>query len=40
MMMLPADQIFKIANLFVFPFWGLMILLPNWGVTRKVMESY
>jgi Domain of unknown function (DUF4281) len=33
-------QIFNIANLFVLPFWALMILLPNWGITRKVMESY
>ena len=33
-------QLFNIANLFVLPFWVLMILLPNWGVTRKVMESY
>lgn len=31
---------FNLANLFVLPFWTLMILLPNWGVTRKVMESY
>lgn len=34
------SQLFNIANLFVLPFWVLMILLPNWGVTRKVMESY
>lgn len=33
-------QIFTGANLFILPFWGLMILLPNWGVTRRVMESY
>lgn len=33
-------QLFNIANLFVLPFWVLMIFLPNWGVTRKVMESY
>lgn len=33
-------QIFNVANLFVLPFWALMILLPNWGVTRKIMESY
>ncbi|MEQ9671562.1 ABA4-like family protein [Coleofasciculus sp. G2-EDA-02] len=32
--------LFTIANLFVLPFWLLMILLPNWGITRKVMESY
>ena len=34
------SQLFNIANIFVLPFWVLMILLPNWGVTRKVMESY
>ncbi|MBD2204443.1 DUF4281 domain-containing protein [Calothrix sp. FACHB-1219] len=33
-------QLFNVANLFVLPFWALMILLPNWKVTRKVMESY
>lgn len=35
-----TSQIFNIANLFVLPFWVLMIVLPNWGVTRRVMESY
>lgn len=34
------SQIFDIANIFVLPFWALMILLPNWKVTRWVMESY
>ncbi len=34
------SQIFNVANLFVLPFWVLMIVLPNWGVTRRVMESY
>ncbi|MDJ0801178.1 MAG: ABA4-like family protein [Calothrix sp. MO_167.B12] len=33
-------QIFNGANVFVLPFWALMIFLPNWKVTRKVMESY
>jgi len=33
-------QLFDIANVFVLPFWALMILLPNWGTTRKVMASY
>jgi len=33
-------QLFNGANVFVLPFWALMILLPNWGITRKVMESY
>lgn len=32
--------LFNGANVFVLPFWALMILLPNWGVTRRVMESY
>jgi len=33
-------DLFNVANLFVLPFWALIILLPNWNVTRKVMESY
>ncbi|WP_414563380.1 MULTISPECIES: ABA4-like family protein [unclassified Anabaena] len=33
-------QLFNIANIFVVPFWLLMIFLPNWKVTRRVMESY
>ena len=33
-------QLFEVANLFVLPFWVLMIFLPRWGVTRKVMASY
>ncbi len=33
------SQLFDISNLFVLPFWALMILLPNWKVTRRVMES-
>lgn len=33
-------QLFNVSNLFVLPFWALMILLPNWSITRKVMESY
>ena len=35
-----AEQIFNTANIFVLPFWALMILLPNWGITRKVMNSF
>ena len=34
------EQLFNGANIFVLPFWVLIILLPNWGVTRKIMESY
>jgi len=33
------DLLFNGANLFVLPFWTLMILLPSWGVTRAVMRS-
>lgn len=33
-------QLFDLANLFVLPFWALMILLPKWDVTKKVMESF
>lgn len=32
--------LFDSANIFVLPFWLLMIVLPNWQVTRKVMASY
>jgi hypothetical protein len=33
-------QLFNLSNVFVLPFWTLMIVLPNWGVTRRVMASY
>ncbi len=33
------SQLFDGANLFVLPFWTLMIFLPNWDVTRKVILS-
>lgn len=39
-MPISPDLIFDIGNIFVLPFWALMIVLPNWGVTRKVMASY
>jgi hypothetical protein len=35
-----TTQFFNIANLFVLPFWTLMILLPQWNITKKIMESY
>lgn len=34
------NLIFNGANLFVLPFWALIIFLPNWKVTRKIMESF
>lgn len=33
------SALFDVSNVFVLPFWALMILLPNWGWTRKVMGS-
>ncbi|MBD2038367.1 DUF4281 domain-containing protein [Leptolyngbya sp. FACHB-321] len=33
-------QLFDGANLFVLPFWALMIVLPNWNITKRVMTSY
>ncbi|MBW4515938.1 MAG: DUF4281 domain-containing protein [Timaviella obliquedivisa GSE-PSE-MK23-08B] len=33
------SALFDISNVFVLPFWALMILLPNWGWTRRVMGS-
>ncbi len=34
------SALFDTANLFVLPFWALMILLPNWQATRKVMALF
>lgn len=33
-------QLFNGANLFILPFWALMILLPNWKLTQRVMGSF
>jgi Domain of unknown function (DUF4281) len=33
------SQLFDGANLFVLPFWALMIVLPKWDITRKVITS-
>ena len=33
------SQLFDLANLFVLPFWLLMIVLPKWEITRKVITS-
>ncbi|MEM0979943.1 MAG: ABA4-like family protein [Cyanobacteria bacterium P01_H01_bin.58] len=34
------DNIFQVANLFVLPFWAVMVLVPGWSITQKVMQSY
>jgi hypothetical protein len=33
------ETIFGLSNLFVLPFWGLMIFAPGWRWTSKVMRS-
>lgn len=35
-----VTNLFNIANLFVLPFWLLMIFLPKWKITQRVMQSY
>ncbi|MBE9222047.1 DUF4281 domain-containing protein [Cyanobacterium stanieri LEGE 03274] len=34
------NLLFNLANLFVLPFWILMIALPKWSITQKIMKSY
>lgn len=34
------DLLFNAANLFVLPFWTLMILVPRSQLTQRVMASY
>jgi len=38
--LLDPTTLFDFSNLFVLPFWALMIFLPKWGVTKRVMSSY
>jgi len=37
--MLDLASLFNIANLYVLPFWVLMIFLPRWDFTQKLMNS-
>jgi hypothetical protein len=34
-----VTMLFRLSNLLVLPFWGLMILLPRWRWTRLIMRS-
>jgi Domain of unknown function (DUF4281) len=34
------NTIFNLANLYVLPFWLIMIILPKWSITNKIMSSY
>ena len=31
--------VFELSNLLILPFWALMVLLPTWHVTRRVLAS-
>jgi hypothetical protein len=33
------ETIFTLANLLILPFWALMILLPHWRWTRRIMQT-
>ncbi len=33
------ETIFTLSNLFVRPFWALMIFLPHWRWTQRIMRS-
>ncbi|NJN30714.1 MAG: DUF4281 domain-containing protein [Synechococcales cyanobacterium RM1_1_8] len=33
------SQLFDLSNLYVLPYWALMVLLPNWSWTRKILAS-
>jgi hypothetical protein len=33
------DTLFQLSNLLVVPFWFLMILLPHWRWTKRIMAS-
>jgi hypothetical protein len=35
-----SAQLFDIGNIFVLPFWALMIFLPKWKFTQRLMASY
>jgi hypothetical protein len=35
-----TEFLFVSANILVLPFWGLMILLPNWQGTQRLMNSF
>ena len=34
------ETIYNLINLYVLPFWALMILAPHWGRTKRIMASF
>jgi hypothetical protein len=35
----PVELLFQFANLYIMPFWLLMILLPHWRWSRRILAS-
>ena len=33
------ELLFNLSNLFIMPFWALMIFLPHWRWTQRIMRS-
>jgi hypothetical protein len=33
------EQIFQLSSLLVMPFWALMIFLPHWGWSKRIVRS-
>ena len=31
--------VFELSNLLILPFWILMVLVPTWSITRRIMAS-
>ncbi|WP_107670301.1 ABA4-like family protein [Cyanothece sp. BG0011] len=38
--MIDLSLLFNLANIYALPFWLLMVILPKWGVTQKIISSY
>jgi hypothetical protein len=37
--MMPYELLFQLANLWIMPFWLLMILVPHWRWTGRILSS-
>jgi hypothetical protein len=35
-----TETLFQLANLWIMPFWLLMIVLPHWSWTKRIMTTY
>src|SRR3712207_6403753 len=33
------EMVFKVSSFLVLPFWGIMIFLPHWRGTKRLMSS-